>query len=1448
MLSRVLDTGHETDTSGIDGSSLDELALSKLGGQSPLAPRSTNTKLRKVNLGATPKLQLSPKKSFYLETPAFQGSSPARIKVTMQAEQLDAQAEPGTPSRSGKPKTQVIKVPLNDVDEPVKRRPGRPRKSDIEPSALKKRRATPIRRQSKRLSGSSEVQNDVEIEPSRAKKTGKPSKPAPQTDSGVETKSPKRKVGRPRKSSQIDTDKEPQPPKKKPGRPSKVILEGAPVVDLIDEGYGDDEEEDEVRAGNNEATLVEQDALATSTGSSREVAQLSDNPSVGQSPHYYKSREKSKATRSPTGSRRVGWSKSRQDDADSSIRHPSQESPGIAFSRQLPADAQAGLESSRATQFDFANLTPLHEKHTITAAEPIQPHLPARSTPRPKAGEPIPSRQERNEHQNPEQPLRKSLFLHQSESPEDAHQPSSISSRYREPTPVPSQFGESQSSEHGSPTSSVAQNEEQNQDEEMWRAQIVNRDDDHSTNEEAPPASDSDESDYGGIDEMTGRSMGEATLMQSEEFSMVSLDSLESVRDQNSSFVGGTLAARSINEPQRTPGTSGNTPQQSRSVKHPSKLKQAWFPESSPGAHLSPNVSVQRGSHSSRPLSSPYSPTLPSKGGKSSPQHESQNYVSRRLGSRLSLSDLESSPVGAAPISSFLQSNIQQRLGNVSLPRDNIVNNDNSLPEPPLAPSSANGRLPTPNSADKESQSTSGSQLETRSDPVGQQFQRSTALESDHSPAKSDSVASMQSHTPPATERGSSLIPEDATDLNHNTTFQDLLSSPPARIERSGGLEESRAWLRTQNAMEQTWRKAKQQLSPPSQLQNRSIIISDDESDSDESEQEETLHKDKSMVIEEDLEDLWQEEASRGADIDDSNISNRSRNGTNQLKRKLFSVGEKPQPSRPVKIPRTSKASGGSPEQEYSSRNENFERPQSPRLTEVLQTSQSLGASTGKDISAQAQGSEKAQPPRLTKVPRTSKPFSASPEQVRPVESQKKIPDFEQERQKKVSSTIDDLFKNIAGSSVNHEPRVDASSIKPAERMFPPTTTYSSKDTNTVPQRTLKSGGRGDTSLSTKPTESSQLRRRLSPEIDASFAKQTDSFVSVASDVRQLRNEMTSSHNPPPKEKRPVPRTTSAKVYSTQTTTQKVPVNLRSIDDSIPSESERYDSSSLLSLNPRQAAKPLFQTTQRQITRPAIVGTAKTAEPIESMQPNAATQPTTTPQQIEQTIVRKQMTKSAPPGPAGPSIFTRLKTHIPFLNPSAEISINGPPRPKHHLLSSLPLLPMALPFTKTHYIVLEELWKRYKAVPDLFLTSRPENAGLMTKSLNKWSEARLSEWGYECTLRPSCLILVALYCRLLVLRDAQEFKNVEGKELELGKPGTLWLEQREREKVSGKSKWKMDELIIGEAYVTVRLFSVMVCEIVREDEAKGVEIDRELRFKWQAKGERGWNFSLLVGE
>lgn len=1404
-----LTTASPADTSGIDESSIDELALSKIGAR-PLAPRSPNTKLRTLYLGATPKLQLSPAKSVYLETPGVRGNSPVRFKVTVQAEQAEDQEDIVTPSKRAKAKFAAVKVPLKDADESVKRKPGRPRKSDVEPSAIQKRKGTPIRRQSKRLSWSSEVlaeseDTQDESQTSPAKGTRRPQRSAPRANTDGDSSLPKKRPGRPRKSTPAGTSKGPPSLKKKVGRPRKEAPQDETDLAPSDEGFMDEEFVNDEDIVHDKTIRSMREATGPPSGPLEQQSRTSETPSVGQASPYYETRTKSEAFRSPTGPRRATTAKSANKESQL-VRNTSQDLLDTAFSQHRApiTEAQPRHESSRASQFDFGKLTPLHEKNTIAPVQPVHEYMPGRSTPRPKAGKPILLRQERQSPTITEQSSRRNPFFQRSGSTEDTHGPSfTKSSQHREATAMPSQFEGSQPSERIPTASPEAQLDEHNQDEELWRGMIRDRDDDESNDGEATPASDSDESDYGDVGEMTGRPMGEATLMQSEDFSMVSLDSLQSVRDIHSSFIGNSQADtenRSVNEPRQTQKVAIDLPQQLTSIKRPSKLKQGWLPESSPGAHLSPNVSMQRGRQSSRPTSSPNPPKSPPMRRQSSPQYQPQPDKVRQTGARLSLGDLESSPVGAAPVSSFLLSNKQPRLSTGVAPGQKNNDSTDSRVKLPLAPHSANNRLPTPNSADKESQNTSSARLEPRPDLTGEQLRHPIASESGHSPAISVSVVSMQSRTPPSTDRGSSPVAKDVGDLAYNmapsSAGEQLPSSPPDCIAHSDGLEESRDWLRKQDAMERTWQAAKKQLSPP----NRPITIPDDQSysdDSDESEDQE-VEQDRNMAPEEDIDDLWQEEASRGSNIDDSNLSNRSRRGGGAVKRKLFISTEKPQSPRPVKVLRTSRPFSASLQQDH-------ETAQSSRPIKVSRTARSDANSTS---SHQARGKLASKNPEI-------------------------------ERQMKVSSTIANLFKNVTGSSVHLEPTDDTSSKNPEELDSLVVGSPGSKGKRQGQHSEPTSSDRRDSPLSPQRlNRSSQLKRQLSPEIDSSFGKQTNSFVSMASDVQQLRNEMTSSQNLPTKGVRPVHQTME-QTYSTRTTTQKIPVNLKSIDDSIESESGNYDNSALLSLNPKRTVKPLFQTAQDKCKNPTI---ANVTQNVKSPQPKTAQRKEMPPVQPD---TNKHVTHSA----TAPSMLNRLWTNFPFLNnTSPDASINGPPRPKHRLLSNLPLLPNALPFTTTHYKVLGELWNRYKSAPELFLTSNPQNAGLMTKSLSKFSEARMSEWGYEIILKPSSLILVALFMRLLVLKDAREFEATEGRKLELGLPGELWMREREKEKTDGKTTWKVDELVIGEAFVVMRLFAVMVCESVREDESRGEDIDRDLKFKWKAKGERGWNFSLLVSE
>ncbi|KAJ9640897.1 hypothetical protein H2199_005565 [Coniosporium tulheliwenetii] len=127
----------------------------------PLAKCSQNTQY--INTAsATP----SPTKSTILSTPKAAGTSPWKIKVTVEAEpQFDTSdiENFSSPTKTRRTRTTTTTVPLKGPDEssPVKRR-GRPRKSDGAAAIKGKRNGTPVKRRT-RAPRKSEVEEEEGI-------------------------------------------------------------------------------------------------------------------------------------------------------------------------------------------------------------------------------------------------------------------------------------------------------------------------------------------------------------------------------------------------------------------------------------------------------------------------------------------------------------------------------------------------------------------------------------------------------------------------------------------------------------------------------------------------------------------------------------------------------------------------------------------------------------------------------------------------------------------------------------------------------------------------------------------------------------------------------------------------------------------------------------------------------------------------------------------------------------------------------------------------------------------------------------------------------------------------------------------------------------------------------------------------------------------------------------
>lgn len=103
-----------------------------------------------------------------------------------------------------------------------------------------------------------------------------------------------------------------------------------------------------------------------------------------------------------------------------------------------------------------------------------------------------------------------------------------------------------------------------------------------------------------------------------------------------------------------------------------------------------------------------------------------------------------------------------------------------------------------------------------------------------------------------------------------------------------------------------------------------------------------------------------------------------------------------------------------------------------------------------------------------------------------------------------------------------------------------------------------------------------------------------------------------------------------------------------------------------------------------------------------------------------------------------------------------------------------------------------------------------------------------SNWGYSIQLTEELIVVAALFSKLLVLEDADEYRTRYGEELEYGFVGQRTVHEGE----------------ITPWHVALRLFTVAVGDVVREEERKGTIIERKKELRWKKKCDwfwkRGW--------
>jgi len=101
--------------------------------------------------------------------------------------------------------------------------------------------------------------------------------------------------------------------------------------------------------------------------------------------------------------------------------------------------------------------------------------------------------------------------------------------------------------------------------------------------------------------------------------------------------------------------------------------------------------------------------------------------------------------------------------------------------------------------------------------------------------------------------------------------------------------------------------------------------------------------------------------------------------------------------------------------------------------------------------------------------------------------------------------------------------------------------------------------------------------------------------------------------------------------------------------------------------------------------------------------------------------------------------------------------------------------------------------------------------------------------GYDVTITRPLLVLCALFAQLLRLDSIADFERVEGSLID--NPGwPLWFAAKDK---------GVTEMV--EFTVVVRLFTIIVGEWMREDEAKGIKVPFSGNMMWRLSGEDEWD-------
>lgn len=311
--------------------------------------------------------------------------------------------------------------------------------------------------------------------------------------------------------------------------------------------------------------------------------------------------------------------------------------------------------------------------------------------------------------------------------------------------------------------------------------------------------------------------------------------------------------------------------------------------------------------------------------------------------------------------------------------------------------------------------------------------------------------------------------------------------------------------------------------------------------------------------------------------------------------------------------------------------------------------------------------------------------------------------------------------------------------------------------------------------LSTFSTASSVGQSRVEP--DTSLFNDTE-----ASDVRQLRSEMRFHVN---------------SLEPVNSSTQKVQTTHRSLQDSLSA----FDQKSGLSVS--QLDESEVEESQIESSLDESVNATVASLPVF----NPLKQPPNLFSRLWSSTERQRQQVDQPEP-------QRKESRVQPTIPSVEQDTH-----QHPLVTQYPALPYLHPWTKSHYKVLDSLYQIYKRTPATFSPALPSNSSLLSiypSLTSKHLNSKYSNWGYTVRIKEPHLILCAIFLQCCTVRDAAEYKRVNGSDIVVGDVGPT----------RGKDGYKIDE-----KDVVSRVFSVIAGERVRKDEKKGKEIDRTTKLE-----------------